>query len=166
MAQRSRLRASDDDRERIADRLRNAAAEGRLLSEELEQRLATALRARTYGELDSVVADLPGDKPSRRGRSREPVPRRRLAAPSPLMLAGLLLAIPLIIAAAIALVVVVMTFLVVWAVLAAVAWRVLGLRGFPTPWALARRRELRARGRSRRSIIRGAPPARGFAPWL
>jgi hypothetical protein len=59
VATASRLRASDADREHIAERLRQAAAEGRLLAEELEQRLAAALRARTYGELDAVVADLP-----------------------------------------------------------------------------------------------------------
>jgi Domain of unknown function (DUF1707) len=165
MAQRSRLRASDEDRERIADRLRHAAAEGRLLSEELEQRLTTALRARTYGELDSVVADLPGDKPSRHGGSRKP-PRRRLPAPSPLMLAGLVIAIPVMVAAAIAVIVVLMTFLAFWAVLAIVTWRVLGIRGFPTPWGLARRRELRARRRSRGPVMRGRAAVRGFAPWL
>jgi Flp pilus assembly protein TadB len=143
MAQRSRLRASDEDRERIADRLRHAAAEGRLLSEELEQRLATALRARTYGELDSVVADLPVDKPSRRGSSRPPA-RRRLTAPSPLMLAGLVVAIPLIFALMVAVVVVLMTLTVMWAVFALVTWRLLGHRRVPPgPWWLytrARRR--------------------------
>jgi hypothetical protein len=59
MARRSTLRASDADRERIAERLRNAASEGRLLAEELEQRLDAAFSARTYGELDPLVADLP-----------------------------------------------------------------------------------------------------------
>src|SRR2546430_963225 len=57
--QRSRLRASDADREAVAERLRNAAAEGRLLAHELEERVARALRASTYGELDAVVVDLP-----------------------------------------------------------------------------------------------------------
>jgi Domain of unknown function (DUF1707) len=59
MARRSALRASDSDRERVADRLREATGEGRLLAEELEDRLGRALRARTYGELDALVADLP-----------------------------------------------------------------------------------------------------------
>jgi hypothetical protein len=57
---RSTIRASDDDRERVAERLRQAAGEGRLLAHELEERLGKALRARTYGELDEVVWDLPG----------------------------------------------------------------------------------------------------------
>ncbi len=69
MARYSAFRASDADREQVAERLRQAAAEGRLLAEELEQRLATALRARTYGELHSVVADLPRAPVARRSTS-------------------------------------------------------------------------------------------------
>jgi Domain of unknown function (DUF1707) len=161
MAQRSRLRASDEDRDRIAEQLRHAAAEGRLLSEELEQRLSTALRARTYGELDSVVADLPGDRPSRRGGSHPPA-RRRRSAPSPLMLAGLALAIPAIIALVVAVAVVMLMLTVVWTVLAIVTWRVLGRHGIPGPWTYARRHQLHAR---RRPMMRGGA-ARGFAPWL
>jgi hypothetical protein len=60
MPRRATLRASDADREQVAERLRKAAAEGRLLAYELEERLSTALRAKTYGELDAVIADLPG----------------------------------------------------------------------------------------------------------
>jgi lysylphosphatidylglycerol synthetase-like protein (DUF2156 family) len=54
------LRASDADRDAVADRLRRAAIEGRLDADELDERLDTALSAKTYGELDRVVADLPG----------------------------------------------------------------------------------------------------------
>jgi len=53
------LRASDLDRERVIERLRHAAAEGRLLAEELEDRLGVAFSARTYGQLDALVSDLP-----------------------------------------------------------------------------------------------------------
>ena len=60
------LRASDSDREHIAERLRKATAEGRLVAEELEERLGAALRARTYGELDALVADLPRERQPRR----------------------------------------------------------------------------------------------------
>ncbi len=60
------LRASDSDRDRVADRLRNAAAEGRLLTEELEERLGVVFSARTYGELDAVVDDLPAPRDARR----------------------------------------------------------------------------------------------------
>ena len=59
MAGRYSLRASDSDREDVADRLRAATAEGRLLAGELEERLEVALHARTYGELDALVVDLP-----------------------------------------------------------------------------------------------------------
>ncbi len=55
----SHLRASDADRDQVVDRLRRAATEGRLDPDELEQRVATALKARTYAELDATVADLP-----------------------------------------------------------------------------------------------------------
>lgn len=53
------LRASDADRERIADVLNVAVAEGRLEFEEFEQRLDRLYRSRTYGELRALVADLP-----------------------------------------------------------------------------------------------------------
>jgi hypothetical protein len=66
---RGSLRASDSDRERTAERLKAAAVEGRLLAHELEDRLALVLRARTYGELDAVVADLPGRRVARQART-------------------------------------------------------------------------------------------------
>ena len=59
MARTSTLRASDADRETVTTRLHQAAVEGRLEPEELEERLHLALRARTYGELRRLVADLP-----------------------------------------------------------------------------------------------------------
>jgi hypothetical protein len=62
MAARVAVRASDADRESVAERLRKAAGEGRLRTDELEERLEVALSARTYGELDSIVRDLPGGR--------------------------------------------------------------------------------------------------------
>ena len=59
MAHHSSLRAADSDRDAVTERLRKAAAEGRLEPDELEDRVHTALRARTYGELERVTADLP-----------------------------------------------------------------------------------------------------------
>jgi hypothetical protein len=53
------LRASDTDRERIADRLRTAAGQGRITLDELEERLDAAYAAKTYGELVPITADLP-----------------------------------------------------------------------------------------------------------
>ena len=127
--QRSRLRASDSDREAVADRLRNAAAEGRLLAHELEERVARALRARTYGELDAVVADLP----IARTTSRSSIGFVR-----PAVAVAVVLATVAIIAVA---VLVITGLLAAWAVGALIAWWALGGR-----CAHRRRRLLRGSG--------------------
>ncbi len=67
--------ASDTDRDRVAERLREAAAEGRITAEELEERLERAFSARTEAELEPLVADLPAPTraaPQRRRRRRGP----------------------------------------------------------------------------------------------
>jgi hypothetical protein len=56
----SGVRCSDADRERIAERLRTAAADGRLRMDELDDRLGGVYAARYLHELDALVADLPG----------------------------------------------------------------------------------------------------------
>ena len=53
------LRASDADRDRVAEQLRLAAGDGRLGIAELQDRLDALYAAKTYGELEPVVADLP-----------------------------------------------------------------------------------------------------------
>src|SRR2546429_4823547 len=53
------LRASHEDRDRVAELLRVAAGDGRLTAEELDERLEKALTARTYGELMGLSRDLP-----------------------------------------------------------------------------------------------------------
>ncbi|WP_307128965.1 DUF1707 domain-containing protein [Streptomyces sp. B1I3] len=53
------MRASDAERERIAETLREAVAEGRLDMDEFEQRLDATYKARTHGELEPLVRDLP-----------------------------------------------------------------------------------------------------------
>ncbi|NNN37812.1 DUF1707 domain-containing protein [Streptomyces sp. S3(2020)] len=55
------LRASHADRDRVVDVLRVAAGDGRLTAEELDERLESALSARTLGELAGLTADLPAD---------------------------------------------------------------------------------------------------------
>ncbi|MFF5106852.1 DUF1707 domain-containing protein [Streptomyces sp. NPDC000134] len=58
------LRASDADRDRVADMLREALAEGRLTAEEHAERVEGVLAAKTVGELDVFVRDLPaGHRP-------------------------------------------------------------------------------------------------------
>ncbi|WP_030544917.1 DUF1707 and DUF2154 domain-containing protein [Streptomyces albus] len=53
------MRASDRDRDRIADILREALAEGRLTAEEHSERIDLVYRAKTVGELEPLVGDLP-----------------------------------------------------------------------------------------------------------
>ncbi|GGL71647.1 hypothetical protein GCM10010129_14140 [Streptomyces fumigatiscleroticus] len=53
------LRASDADRERVAEILRDALAEGRLDMAEFEERLEATYQARTYGQLAPLTRDLP-----------------------------------------------------------------------------------------------------------
>ncbi|MFE4644494.1 DUF1707 domain-containing protein [Streptomyces sp. NPDC056730] len=53
------LRASHADRDRVVDVLRIAAGDGRLTSDELDERLEAALSARTLGELAALTTDLP-----------------------------------------------------------------------------------------------------------
>lgn len=79
---RSELRASHEDREAVAERLRDAAAEGRIDLEELDERLGIALTAKTYGELEPLTADLPAPG--------EPAPTATPRPPSgpPLVLKG------------------------------------------------------------------------------
>ncbi|HEX2317625.1 MAG TPA: DUF1707 domain-containing protein [Streptosporangiaceae bacterium] len=54
-----RLRASHEDRDRVIEMLRVAAGDGRLTSEELDERVEIAFSARTYGELAALTSDLP-----------------------------------------------------------------------------------------------------------
>src|SRR5579862_6314941 len=61
---RSELRASHDDRDRVVELLRVSAGDGRLTAEELDERLELAMTARTYGELATLVADLPATGPA------------------------------------------------------------------------------------------------------
>ncbi len=53
------LRASDADRERIANVLRDAAGDGRLTMAELDERLDAVYAAKTYAELEPITHDLP-----------------------------------------------------------------------------------------------------------
>ena len=58
------IRVSDADRERVADRLREHFAEGRLSTDELDERIAAALSAKTFAELRRVTKDLPDPEPA------------------------------------------------------------------------------------------------------
>ncbi|MQY09557.1 DUF1707 SHOCT-like domain-containing protein [Actinomadura macrotermitis] len=53
------MRASDADRDRVAAILRDAAGDGRLDLDELEERLEAVYAAKTYAELEPITSDLP-----------------------------------------------------------------------------------------------------------
>ena len=55
----ARLRVSDADRHKVADLLRDAAGEGRLDIDELDERLEATYAAKTYADLVPITADLP-----------------------------------------------------------------------------------------------------------
>ena len=54
-----RIRASDADRDRATALLREHHAAGRLTAEEFHERMDKAMEAKTLGELDELMVDLP-----------------------------------------------------------------------------------------------------------
>jgi len=58
------IRVSDADRERVTSRLREHFAEGRLTSDELDERVSAALNAKTFGDLRPLMTDLPEPVPA------------------------------------------------------------------------------------------------------
>ncbi|HEY2442419.1 MAG TPA: DUF1707 domain-containing protein [Streptosporangiaceae bacterium] len=74
-AGRGPFRASDADREQVADALKTAYAQGRLTMDELVMRAGLAFASRTYAELTAITADLPT------GRFSPPLPP--VPAPAP-----------------------------------------------------------------------------------
>jgi hypothetical protein len=60
------MRVSDSDREQAAEVLREAAGQGRISLDELDERLEAAYAAKTYADLATVTRDLPqaGQAPS------------------------------------------------------------------------------------------------------
>jgi hypothetical protein len=60
MAYDPNIRASDTDRDRTASLLREHLAAGRLSPEEFSERLDRAFSAKTVGEIDGLLRDLPG----------------------------------------------------------------------------------------------------------
>ncbi|HWW90560.1 MAG TPA: DUF1707 domain-containing protein [Solirubrobacteraceae bacterium] len=152
MASRATLRASDADRDRVIERLRQAAAEGRLLTEELEKRLEAALSARTYGQLDALLADLPGR------RLQVPQETHRLAWVPPAL--GLAIAIPTVLAVLAVVVLALAGVLAMWWL-----WLLVGWWFFGHPrrriYGARYRRSLQGCGHRRASRVR-THPSRAF----
>jgi Domain of unknown function (DUF1707) len=155
MVRRSAIRASDADREYVAGRLRDAAAEGRILAEELEHRLEATFSARTYGELSAVLADLPRERHPGRPAPRIPMRLR------PASVAALVVLFPVALAVAAAVVVALVALFTAWAVAVTLAALFLGPRARMLrrgPWAVGYRVWYSRRG------DRTIP--RSFTPWL
>jgi len=68
----AQLRVSDDDRHKVAEILRQAAGDGRIDFDELDERLEATYAAKTYADLVPITVDLPSHE-----QSNPPVPRRQ-----------------------------------------------------------------------------------------
>ena len=66
--------ASDPERERVAEALREHAAAGRLEPDELDERLGAAYAARRRADLLPLLADLPAPAAPRPPARRHPLP--------------------------------------------------------------------------------------------
>ncbi|QBI55238.1 DUF1707 SHOCT-like domain-containing protein [Streptomonospora litoralis] len=69
-----RMRAADSDRDACAERLAAALRDGRLDLDEYQERLSTAIQAKTMGELWPLTRDLP--EPPAVPETAEPADRR------------------------------------------------------------------------------------------
>jgi hypothetical protein len=74
----SQLRISDQDRHQVAEVLREAAGEGRIDLEELDERLGATYAARTYADLVPITLDLPAATTAQ-------LPVRPAATPAPVV---------------------------------------------------------------------------------
>ncbi|MFI5606201.1 DUF1707 domain-containing protein [Amycolatopsis sp. NPDC051903] len=75
------MRASDADREQVAQVLHQALSEGRITMTELEERLSTVYAAKTVGELKPVTRDLPVGNTPTASTALQPATSRALGMP-------------------------------------------------------------------------------------
>ena len=57
------LRVGDREREAVGEILRRRHVEGRLDTDELDTRLERCMTAKTYAQLDELIADFPPEAP-------------------------------------------------------------------------------------------------------
>jgi hypothetical protein len=75
------IRASDADRERVVEILRQHTAEGRITADEFEERMTAAYAARTMGALAELTTDLPVDLAEHARRQTEVAKRAKPRKP-------------------------------------------------------------------------------------
>ena len=73
------LRISDAERHQVAEILRQAAGDGRIDLDELDERLEATYAARTYADLVPLTSDLPSTATPARNPASAPSPARDLA---------------------------------------------------------------------------------------
>ncbi len=78
----STLRISDAERHQVAEILREAAGEGRIDLDELDQRLEATYAARTYADLVPITFDLPAQRPAGHPAPTPPRPSPVVAGPA------------------------------------------------------------------------------------
>lgn len=86
---RNRLRVSDAERDQVAEVLREAAAEGRITLDELDERLDATYAAKTYADLEPLTGDLPGTGDPTHSTTPAPTPYGQTAgtsSPSPMVI--------------------------------------------------------------------------------
>jgi len=84
------LRVSDAERDAAAETLRREHVNGRLDVTEFQERLDRCFAAKTYADLDALVADLPGNAPV---RTRRPlIPQRWPVVLVPLLVVAAIVA--------------------------------------------------------------------------
>src|SRR5262249_26694511 len=86
------LRVGDKEREAVSAVLRQRHLEGRLDIDEFQSRLERCLAAKTYAELDGLIADFPRDEEERR-RTAQPLRLRPWPLAFPLLPLALIAAI-------------------------------------------------------------------------
>lgn len=79
---RDEMRAGDSDRQAVADKLKKALDEGRLDIVEYDERLQKTYAAKTYGDLEGLLDDLPGTSVSPRAQAEPVAGAQPAAAPA------------------------------------------------------------------------------------
>ena len=167
---RSRLRASHADRNRVVDVLKAAFIEGRLTKDELDARLGQTLAARTYADLAALTTDIPpGTKLAPPPKpDRAPAPHsshwmaHRAVKSGAAMIGGIVVAVSVtaVVLGQPAVGVILAVFIVM---LAAIASAVVGSLVGATVMLESRRRRKRSGGRS--PTQPGPGESGGQAPW-